>query len=141
MRIAKLLFPIFLCLFFNVNVQSQVNLQNQSGISLNYLNPVEYEIGGITFSGNGICDPRSLNFAVGDKIKVPGEKITKTIERLSKMGLYEDNIRITATKIEGKIIFIDIYLEEVPRLIGFVYKGVRKSDIDEFDDKINLSQG
>ncbi|MDD4208918.1 MAG: POTRA domain-containing protein [Bacteroidales bacterium] len=141
MRIAKLLFPIFLCLFFSVNVQSQVNLQNQSGISLNYLNPVEYEIGGITFSGNGICDPRSLNFAVGDKIKIPGEKITKTIERLSKMGLYEDNIRITATKIEGKVIFLDVYLEEVPRLIGFVYKGVRKSDIDEFDDKINLSQG
>lgn len=141
MRIAKFLFIILLFLFLHANVQSQVNLPNQSGISLNYLNPEEYEIGGITFSGNASCDPRSLNFSVGDKIKIPGDKITKTIERLSKMGLYEDNINITATKIEGKIIFLDVYLEEVPRLMGFVYKGVRKSDIDEFDDKINLSQG
>jgi outer membrane protein insertion porin family len=36
---------------------------------------------------------------------------------------------------------LDIYLEEVPRLAYFAYKGVRKSDIDEFDDKISLSQG
>ena len=84
-------------------------------ISLNYLNPAEYEVGGITFSGAS-CDLRNLSFAVGDKIKVPGEKITKTIQRLSKLGVYQDNIRISATKVLGKVIFLDIYLEEMPRL-------------------------
>ncbi|NLJ82143.1 MAG: BamA/TamA family outer membrane protein [Bacteroidales bacterium] len=124
-----------------INGISQGSLQSETRISLNYLHPEEYEIGGITFSGNAICDLKSLNFAVGDKIKVPGEQISKTIERLSKMGLYEDNIQITATKIQGKIIFLDIFLEEVPRLVGFVYKGVRKSEIDDFNNKVNLSQG
>ena len=141
MRIAKFLFIVLVLGFLKTNVISQVNLQHDTYISLNYLNPKEYEVGGITFSGNATCDPRSLNFAVGDVIKIPGDRISKTIERLSKMGLYEDNIRITATKIEGNLIFLDIYLEEVPRLAYFAYKGVRKSDIDEFDDRINLSQG
>jgi len=141
MRIAHSLLVGILCFFPFVNLLSQVNLQNETHIHLNYLNPEEYEVGGITFSGNAVCDPRSLGFAVGDKIKIPGEKITKTIERLSKMGLYEDNIQVTVTKIENKLIFLDVYLEEVPRLMGFTYKGVKKSDIDEFDNKINLSQG
>jgi len=141
MRIAKFLFIVFILGSLKMNVISQVNLQNETNISLNYLNPKEYEVGGITFSGNASCDTRSLMFAVGDIIKIPGDKISKTIERLAKMGLYEDNIRITATKIEGNLIFLDIYLEEVPRLAYFAYKGVRKSDIDEFDDKISLSQG
>lgn len=136
-------FHLFILLLFLpiINGFAQVNLQNETSISLNYLNPHEYEVGGITFSGNVVCDLRSLNFAVGDKIKIPGEQISKTIERLSKMGLYEDNIRISVTKVEGNIIFLDIFLQEVPRLVGFVYKGVRKTDIDEFESKINLSQG
>ena len=41
------------------------------------------------------------------------------------MGLHEDNIQITVTKIENKLIFLDVYLEEVPRLMGFTYKGVK----------------
>ena len=38
-------------------------------LTLNYLNPVEYVVGGITFSGAS-CDVRNLPFAVGDKIFV-----------------------------------------------------------------------
>ncbi|MDR1182952.1 MAG: hypothetical protein LBL13_13345, partial [Bacteroidales bacterium] len=134
----------FLTLFIVCYFQSRSQVVLESGasdIELNYINPVEYEIGGITFSGTAECDVRTLYFAVGDKIKIPGEKIRKTIERLSKSGLYKDNIRITAGKISGKIIFLDIYLEEASRLSTFVYKGVKKSDVEEFNKKLNLSQG
>ncbi len=120
-------------------VSAQVALGGE-GLSLNYISPEEYEIGGITFSGAS-CDPRNLMFSVGDRIRIPGEKISKTIARLSKMDVYKDNIRISATKVEGKVIFLDVYLEEMPRLKGFSYKGVKRGDIDEFEKKINLSQG
>ena len=122
-------------------LSAQVRLgEREDVISLNYLNPVEYEVGGITFSGVA-CDPRNLAFAVGDKIKIPGEKISKSIQRLSKLGVYRDNIRISATKVMGKVIFLDVYLEEMPRLKGFSYKGVKRGDIEEFEKKISLSQG
>lgn len=119
---------------------AQVHLGGENQISLNYINPVEYEVGGITFSGAS-CDVRNLPFAVGDIIKVPGEKISKAISRLSQMGIYKDNIRISATKVVGKVIFLDIYLEEMPRLKDFSYKGVKRGDIEEFEKKITLSQG
>ncbi|MCL2130841.1 MAG: BamA/TamA family outer membrane protein [Lentimicrobiaceae bacterium] len=141
MRVIKP-FSILIFLFLLVQqAQAQVVLEQETDIELDYLNPVEYEIGGITFSGTAECDLRNLPIAVSERIKIPGDKIHKTIERLSKMGIYKDNIQISAKRIEGKIIFLDIYLEEMPRLSTFIYRGVKKSDIDEFDKKVKLSQG
>lgn len=136
---------IFITLFFIIisSAHAQVVLEagSVSDIELNYLNPAEYEIGGISFSGTAECDVRTLYFSVGDKIKIPGEKIRKTIEKLSKSGLYKDNISISISKISGKIIFLDIYLEEAARLSSFVFRGAKKSDIEDFNKKIGLSQG
>ena len=138
-RLVVIGFFFLLCLSSGI-LSAQVQLGGEEVLSLNYLNPVEYEVGGVTFSG-AACDPRNLAFSVGDKIKIPGEKITKSIQRLSKLGVYRDNIRITATKVMGKVIFLDVYLEEMPRLKGFSYKGVKRGDIEDFEKKISLSQG
>jgi len=142
--IGRLFRIIGFCLLLALPVESlfsQISLgEEKEVLSLNYTNPVEYEVGGITFSGAS-CDVRNLLFSVGDKIKIPGEKITKSIQRLSKLGIYQDNIRISATKVLGKVIFLDVYLEEMPRLKGFSYKGVKRGDIEEFEKKISLSQG
>ena len=141
MQNIKLFFTTLFILLISFS-HAQVELEaGTSDMELNYLNPVEYEIGGISFSGTVECDLRTLHFAVGDKIKIPGDKIKKTIDRLYKSGLYKDNIQIMKTKISGKIIFLDIYLEPAARLGSFVYKGVKKGDIDDFDKKLNLSQG
>lgn len=136
-------FFIILFVVLTAQVYGQIELDAGGGseIKLNYLEPVEYEIGGISFNGTTECDVRTLYFAVGDKIKIPGEKIKKTIDKLSKSGLYKDNIQISYSKISGKIIFLEIYLEPAARLSSFVYKGVKKGDIDDFDKKLNLSHG
>jgi len=142
MRGIKLFFiTVFVALISTAAAQVELEAGENSEIKLDYFNPMEYEIGGISFSGTTECDVRTLYFKVGDKIKIPGDKIRKTIDRLSKSGLYKDNIQITYSKISGKIIFLDIYLEPAARLGSFVYKGVKKSDIDEFDKKLNLSHG
>ena len=105
----------FVMLIFVSHAQVELESGEPSGITLNYLNPAEYEIGGISFSGTAECDLRALHFAVGDRIKIPGDKIRKTIERLSKSGIYKDNIQISANRVSGNIIFLDIYLEEIGR--------------------------
>jgi outer membrane protein insertion porin family len=142
MRGVRLFFiTLFVGLIFVAQAQVELEADGDTEMKLNYLDPKEYEIGGISFSGTTECDVRTLHFAVGDKIKIPGDKIRKTIERLSKSGLYKDNIQITYSKISGKVIFLDIYLEPAARLGSFAYKGVKKGDIDDFDKKLNLSQG
>ena len=56
--------------------------------------PQEYEIGGITVSGTKTTDPNAVKLftglVVGEKITVPGERITKAIENLWDQKLFSD---------------------------------------------------
>ncbi len=111
---------------------------------LNYSNPKEYVIGGITISGIKYIDNKVLimlsGIAVGDKIKIPGESISNCIKKLWEQGFFE-NIKVTATKIQGNTIFLDIYMEERPRLAKFSFNGIKKSEADNIRDEINLAKG
>ena len=80
------------------------NAQIQVGNDLSevdYSFPREYEIGGITVTGVEYVDPSVVamlsGLYVGQKIKVPGEKISDAIRRLWEQGLFED-IQITYTQ-------------------------------------------
>jgi len=112
--------------------------------TLDYNNPKEYEIAAITVSGIKYLDQNALKIlsglSVGEKVKVPGEKFTKAIENLWKQGLLTD-VKIVATRIEGKKIFIDLQLQEKPRLSKFSFTGVRKGHADKIREKIQISKG
>lgn len=124
-------------------VYSQITLSDDLS-KISYSNPQEYEIGAITVSGVQNYDNSVLitlsGLTVGDKIKVPGDEITKAIDNLWKQGLFED-IKISATKIVGTTIFLDIYLSERPKLSRFSFTGVKKSEADKLRDEIKLAKG
>jgi outer membrane protein insertion porin family len=106
--------------------------------------PREYEIGGITVSGVEHLDRNVLvllsGLTVGERVMIPGEKISKAIENLWEQGLFAD-INITATRIQGDLIFLDIYLEERPRLSKFSFLGIKKSEADNIREKVKLIKG
>ena len=92
--------------------------------SVNYMKPKEYEIGGITISGIKYLDADVLinlsGLKVGDVISVPGEETTDAIRKLWKQGLFSD-IKITLVKVVDNLAFIDIFLQERPRLSKFSF--------------------
>lgn len=109
-------------------------------IKIDYSNPKEYEIGGITSSGTAPLDQRLLSFHVGDKISIPGDEISNSIKNLWKTGLYDD-VEITITRISGNLAFLDVRLEDRARLISFGFKGTTKSEENELREKLGISQG
>ncbi len=113
-------------------------------ISMDYSSPREYEIGGITISGIQYMSTSTLvqftGLSVGEKIMVPGEKISFALEKLWKQRLFSD-VKITATKIEGNKIYLDIFLQERPRISHFYFKGVRKGEATDLEEKVNLERG
>ncbi|MCM1555734.1 MAG: BamA/TamA family outer membrane protein [Bacteroides sp.] len=104
----------------------------------------EYQVAGITVTGVSYLDPNALihlsGLSVGKRIKVPGDATANAIDNLWKQGLFED-IKLTATNIEGDRIYLNIELTERPRLSGIVYEGVPKSIITKVDDEVKIKAG
>lgn len=132
---------IFLCFAFFSIAQTT---SPSTGIDVDYADPVDYEIGGITVSGVKYLDNNALitlsGLSVGDKIKIPGDKTAKAIEKLWAQGLFE-YIKIEISKIQGTIIFLNIDLKERPRLTRFSFTGIRKGEADDIREKIKLTRG
>ncbi|MBP5710093.1 MAG: outer membrane protein assembly factor BamA [Bacteroidales bacterium] len=142
-RIIAILLLTFLIIICTTNNYAQVIVSsedNSPASEIDYSNPKTYEIGGITFSGTANFDLRRLPFGVGDKVEIPGDKISQAIKSLWNTGLYED-ISVNITKIVDKTVFLDIYLEERNRLSAFTFSGSKKSEEDDIREKINIAQG
>jgi outer membrane protein insertion porin family len=129
-------------ILFAGSLFSQVNLGDD--LELDYANPKKYEIAGITVSGVKYLDNNALimisGISVGDRIDIPGQEITKAIQNLWKQGLF-DNVVITATDVRGEMIFLNIALQERPRMSSFSFTGVKKSEADNLRDEIKLTSG
>lgn len=118
--------------------------QNNKLDQLDYSNPKEYEIGGITISGIQYLDQNVLvqlsGLKIGQTLKIPGDKITQAIKKLWKHGLFGD-VKISVTKIMGEKIFLDIYLKERPRLSKYKFEGITKAQSEDLRDEVKLVRG
>jgi len=123
---------------------AQVTIGETDSLTLDFANPKEYEIGGITVSGIKFLDENVLKtlsgLAVGDRIKIPGDQIADAVEKLWKQNLLSD-IKIEYTRVEGNIIFLNLALQERPRLSRFSFNGVSKGEADKLREKMNLVAG
>lgn len=117
-------------------------LQKSKSTAFEADRPVEYEIGGITVSGIRYLDEDLLlavtGLTVGDKIKLPNdERIAKAVRNMWRQELFAD-VSINITKILGDKIFLEIHVEERPRLSKYNFKGIKKGEAHELKDKVNL---
>lgn len=123
-------------------VRAQVQLGDPGEVD--YANPKEYTIGGITVRGVEYLDHNVLillsGLTVGDQVSIPGEEITGAIDKLWQQGLFED-IRIALLSTDGELAFLEISLKERPRLSKFSFKGVRKAEADNLRDEIKIARG
>lgn len=112
--------------------------------SIDYSKSTEYEIGGITISGVKYLSEDALilisELYIGQKITIPGDETTKAIQKLWKQGLFSD-VQILITKIIDSKVYLNIYLQERPRLLRIDYYGVKKSEQEEIVEKIPLTAG
>ena len=141
-RLQHIIFVIVPLLFISVTVSSQSISIGQEKID--YASPRQYEVGGITVSGTRYLDKKVLvllsGLSVGETIQVPGEAITEGIRKLWDQGLFSD-VNIRATKISGGKIFLDIQLEERPRLSKYALKGMKKGDANDIRESVRLIKG
>lgn len=107
---------------------------------LDYSQPQEYEIGGVTVTGANFSDDNAIisiaGFKVGEKIRIPGADIPRAVKALWKLRLFTD-VQIYKTKIEDDVVFLEIAVLERPRLSGHSYKNVKKTYHEDLNEKVN----
>jgi outer membrane protein insertion porin family len=112
--------------------------------NLNYANPVEYYIGGIDITGLNVLDKNAVisltGLRVGDKVKIPGDKISAAVRKLWKHGLVGD-VSILIDRVEGQNVFLNIHLSERPRLTDFFFTGISKGRQSGLKEDLNLIKG
>jgi len=143
MKFNKILASTLLLFFLQLGSSSaQISLGTDPLVD--YTNPKTYFIGGITVSGPNYVDQSIVimlsGLSVGDKLEVPGLQVTNAIRRLWGQGMFEE-ISITTQRVQGNIIFLDIYLTEKPKLSKFSIKGVKKNEADKIREEIKIKTG
>lgn len=108
---------------------------------LNYERPTEYVIGGITVTGTQYIDRNLMTLVsglkLGQTIKVPGSELNRAIEKLWKQQLFSD-IEIRSTGTKGKLIYLNIHVQERPRMSRFSIRGLKKSETKNLKEELSL---
>ncbi|MES2704723.1 MAG: POTRA domain-containing protein [Bacteroidota bacterium] len=104
--------------------------------------PKEFELAGITVTGTKYLDQDLLiavtNLVVGQKVRLPNdESFAKAIRALWKQELFSD-IQISVTKYIDDKVFINIAVEERPRLSKFSFRNIKTSEAKELKNKVSL---
>lgn len=101
-------------------------------------------IGGIAVSGVQGYEDYMLSgisgLSVGQTITVPGNDITDAVKRYWKHGLFSD-VSISADSIVGNKIYLNIYLQTLPRVSEINYVGLKKSEREDMESKLGLLKG
>ncbi|MEM1325689.1 MAG: outer membrane protein assembly factor BamA [Bacteroidota bacterium] len=105
-----------------------------------YSQPQELEIGEVKVSGANFSDDNAIisisGLKVGETIRIPGSKIPKAIRSLWKLRLFT-NVQVYETKRVDDVIFLEIAVQERPRLSGHSYVNTKKTFHEDLNDKVN----
>ena len=106
--------------------------------------PKEYIIADVKITGIKYLDTSIIhsiaNLQAGDKFMHPGEDIfAKSIASLWRQKFFA-NVQVYVTKIEDNKVWLEVNVQERPRLGNFKFVGIKKSEEEDIQAKINLAK-
>jgi outer membrane protein insertion porin family len=120
-----------------------INAQEKQKI-VDFMTSEDYVIGGVTISGIRFLDTNALlgisGLRVGQEIQIPGDAVTTAVQKLWMQGLFSD-VRVMITKVQADTVFLDINLQERPRISAVKLNGLKNSEKTDLNKKINLPIG
>ena len=103
-----------------------------------------YELGEITVTGVKSFSPQTVvaytGLKKGQRIQIPGEEVSATINKLWKLELFSD-IEFFITKIDGDVADLELYIQELPTLSEYSIKGIKKGKIETIVKDTDIKKG
>lgn len=112
--------------------------QEDERFGINYsTNGKEYTLAGVNVIGAESYEDYVLvgfsGLEIGEKVKVPGSKITNVIKKFWKQGYFSD-VKIYIDHIEGDSLWLTLALKQLPRISAINFYGMKKSDVEDLPD-------
>ena len=131
----RLLFAFLLLLPFASWAQTDENLP-----VFPFGEPKEFEIGGLKVTGATYSEEVAIigvsGLKVGDKIRLPGPEIPRAMKALMRLRLFT-NVQIVLDKVIGDVVFLEIQLQERPRLSKYAYRNIPKTYHENLNEQVN----
>jgi outer membrane protein insertion porin family len=136
-------------LFFALNALAQSTdstSTNTTNINFDYTNPKEYIIADVVVSGVKYYTTEQIlsliDVAVGDTVMIPSDDLSRIIRKLWAIRYFSD-VSVTATKVVGNKVYLDIALTERPRVSAWEFSGpgVKKSARNDLAERLHLRRG
>lgn len=109
--------------------------------SLDFTTQKEYHINNIIVEGNQFVETPLIviysNLSIGQKIKVPGPKVTETILNLWKQDLFSD-VKLFIQELNGDTANVILSVKERPRLSRFTFPGLKRNEARNLKEEISL---
>lgn len=103
-----------------------------------------YELGEINVTGVKSFSPQTVvaytGLKKGQRIQIPGEEISATINKLWKLELFSD-IEFFITNIDGEVADLELYIQELPTLSNYTIKGIKKGKIETIVKDTDIKKG
>lgn len=107
---------------------------------VDYSDPKEYEIGGVKVIGATFSDATAIKsiagLKVGENVRIPGPEITRAVVSLMKLRLFTD-VQIRLEKTIDNVAFLELHIQEQPRLSRYRYVGLKKKYHDDLNERLS----
>ena len=105
--------------------------------------PKQYIVNKIRVNGIKYLDPQIIattsGLNQGDTIMIPSDYISSAIRKMWEQRYFSD-VKIVAEPV-GDSVNLEIFLQERPRVYQWKYEGVRKGELSEVQEKLDLKRG
>ena len=111
--------------------------------TIDYARPVTKTIAGVTITGAQGYDQEVLlgytGLNVGDRIEIPGVATTAVVQQFTRNGAFA-NARVLVTKYAGDKVWLEVQLEQHPRIASVTYHNIKKSEQEDLEAKTGLRE-
>jgi outer membrane protein insertion porin family len=135
----SLIVGVLLCVLGSFPTSLSAQIYDSTRV-VDYSQQGDFEIGGVTVTGANFSDDNAITsiagLQVGKKIRIPGNDIPKAIKALWKLRLFTD-VQIIQQRTLGDVVFLEIIVQERPRLTRYSYQGAKKTQHTKLNEVVD----
>ncbi|MFK8059132.1 MAG: outer membrane protein assembly factor BamA [Polaribacter sp.] len=143
---------VYIALFFSFSVNAQIKKDSLSTIKKDTITPnnasfekgKEYILAGMSVTGLKKFSEETVRVFTGlrngQKIKLPGDKLTSAIKKLYESKQFSD-VDVYLAKLDGNSVYLQFDVRELPQLKTVDINGLKKGQIKEIITETELKTG